>query len=71
MKTCIIFTVIVMLTACNANQKSSTVKSDSASQTTLALEERSDPFERLKDFTIDFYSPDYENLIKEFISVAL
>ena len=65
MKTCIIVTVVVMLTACNSNQKSSTVTTDSATQTTLALNERSDPFEKIKDFTIDFYSPAYENLIKE------
>lgn len=66
MKTCIIITVVVMLTACNSNQKSSTITADTtATQTTLALEEKRDPFEKIKDFTIDFYSPGYENLIKD------
>jgi hypothetical protein len=66
MKTFITFTGIVILTACNSNQKNSTVTLDSAAtQNTLASEEMKDPFEKLKDFTIDFYSLDYENLIKE------
>ena len=66
MKTFIIFTGIVILTACNSNQKDSTVTTDSAAtQTAVASEEAKDPFEKIKDFTIDFYSSEYENLIKE------
>lgn len=63
----IILTGTLVLTACNSDQKSATVISDSTTTARMPAPAESsatsDPFEKIKDFTIDFYSPEYEIFI--------
>lgn len=61
-----ILALTFVLNACNSHQKNTTVNTDSAAyQVNATVETAQDPFEKIRDFRIDFMSPEYTSLINE------